>query len=145
MRGVNKVILVGILGHDPSTRYSPEGVAVTNISVATSESWNDKKTGQKVENTEWHRVVMYSKLAEIAKEFLTKGSKVYIEGKLKTSKYTGKDGTEKTSTNIIASEMQMLSPRSDKAPGKTKEEIEWANKSTNNLDVNAIQDDDIPF
>lgn len=110
MRGVNKVILVGNLGRDPETRYSQGGSAVTNFSIATSESWNDKNTGQKQERTEWHNIVCFARLAEIAGEYLSKGSKVYIEGKLTTSKYE-QDGVTRYSTKIQARELQMLDSR----------------------------------
>jgi single-strand DNA-binding protein len=107
-RGINKVILVGNLGNDPEVRYSQSGTAMTSISVATSESWKDKTSGEQQERTEWHRVKFFGRLAEIAGEYLKKGSQVYIEGKLRTDKYTDKAGVEKYSTDIIADEMQML-------------------------------------
>jgi single-strand DNA-binding protein len=106
-RGINKVILVGNLGNDPDVKYSQGGAAITTISVATSESWTDKQ-GQKQERTEWHRVKFFGRLAEIAGEYLKKGRQVYIEGSLRTDKYTGKDGVERYTTDIIANEMQML-------------------------------------
>lgn len=110
-RGVNKVIIVGNLGQDPEVRYMPSGGAVANITVATSESWNDKGTGEKKEQTEWHRIVLFGKLAEIAGEYLKKGSQVYIEGKLQTRKWTDKDGVERYTTEVVVSmggTMQML-------------------------------------
>lgn len=107
-RGVNKVILIGNLGADPEVRYMPSGGAVTTLRLATSESWKDQTTGQQQERTEWHRVVMYRRLAEIAGEYLKKGSKVYIEGSLRTRQWKGQDGTDRYSTEIIANEMQML-------------------------------------
>lgn len=110
-RGVNKVIIVGNLGQDPDVRYMPSGGAVANITVATSESWNDKSTGEKKEQTEWHRIVLFGKLAEIAGEYLKKGSQVYIEGKLQTRKWTDKDGVERYTTEVVVSmggTMQML-------------------------------------
>ena len=107
-RGINKVIIVGNLGNDPEVRYSQAGMAMTSISVATSESWKDKTTGEQQERTEWHRIKFFGKLAEIAGEYLKKGSHVYVEGKLRTDKYTDKAGVEKYSTDIIADEMQML-------------------------------------
>lgn len=110
-RGVNKVILVGNLGSDPETRYMPSGDAVTNISVATTESWKDKQTGEQKEKTEWHRVVMFRRLGEIAAEYLRKGSQVYIEGKLRTNKWKDRDGNDRYTTEIIADEMQMLGGR----------------------------------
>ncbi len=107
-RGINKVILVGNLGNDPDVKYSQGGSAITTISVATTEAWKDKQTGQQQERTEWHRVKFFGRLAEIAGEYLKKGRQVYIEGSLRTDKYTGKDGVERYTTDIIASEMQML-------------------------------------
>ena len=112
-RGVNKVILVGNLGNDPEVRYSQAGAAITNISVATSESWKDKQTGQPQERTEWHRVVFFNRLAEIAGEYLRKGSKVYLEGSLRTRKWQDKEGQDKYTTEIVAGEMQMLDSRGD--------------------------------
>lgn len=111
-RGVNKVILVGNLGADPETRYMPSGGAVTNINVATSDAWKDKQTGQPQERTEWHRVVFFNRLAEIAGEYLKKGSKVYVEGSLRTRKWQGQDGQDRYTTEIVANEMQMLDSRS---------------------------------
>ena len=110
-RGVNKVILVGNLGADPDTRYMPSGKAVTNIRVATSESWKDRTTGDMQERTEWHSVVMYDKLGEIAAEYLRKGSQVYIEGSLRTRKWQDKEGKDHYSTEIVANDMQMLGGR----------------------------------
>ena len=109
-RGVNKVILVGNLGADPETRYTPSGTAITTIRIATSEAWKDKTTGEQQERTEWHRVKFFSRLAEIAGEYLKKGSQVYIEGKLRTEEYE-KDGVKRYSTDVIADEMQMLGSR----------------------------------
>ncbi|MBL4567398.1 MAG: single-stranded DNA-binding protein [Porticoccus sp.] len=110
-RGINKVILVGNLGKDPEAKFMPNGNAVTNITVATSESWKDKQTGQQQERTEWHRVVFFNRLAEIASEYLKKGSKVYVEGSLRTRKWQGQDGQDRYTTEIVASEMQMLDSR----------------------------------
>jgi len=110
-RGVNKVIVVGNLGGDPETRYMPSGSAVTNFTVATNESWKDKQTGEQKERTEWHKVAMFNRLAEIAAEYLRKGSQVYIEGKLRTRKWQGQDGQDRYTTEIIADEMQMLGGR----------------------------------
>ncbi len=110
-RGINKVIIVGNLGGDPETRYMPSGAAVTNFTVATNESWKDKQTGEQKERTEWHRVAMFNRLAEIAAEYLRKGSQVYIEGKLRTRKWQGQDGQDRYTTEIIADEMQMLGGR----------------------------------
>ncbi|HNP35147.1 MAG TPA: single-stranded DNA-binding protein [Woeseiaceae bacterium] len=116
-RGINKVILVGNLGNDPETRYMPSGGAVTNISVATSESWKDKQTGEQKDRTEWHRVAMFNRLAEIAAEYLRKGSQVYIEGKIRTRKWQDKDGQDRYTTEIIADEMQMLGGRGGSGGG----------------------------
>jgi len=110
-RGINKVIIVGNLGNDPEMRYMPSGGAVTNVSVATSESWKDKQTGETKERTEWHRVVFYNRLAEIAGEYLRKGSKIYIEGSLRTRKWQDQSGADRYSTEIIGAEMQMLDSR----------------------------------
>ncbi len=110
-RGVNKVILIGNLGADPETRYLPSGGAVANVNIATSESWKDKQSGQMQERTEWHRVVFFNRLAEIVGEYLKKGSKVYIEGSLRTRKWQDKEGRDQYTTEIVASEMQMLDSR----------------------------------
>jgi single-strand DNA-binding protein len=114
-RGVNKVILVGNMGQDPETKFMPSGGAVTNVSIATSESWKDKTTGQPQERTEWHRVVFFNRLAEIAGEYLRKGSKVYVEGSLRTRKWQDQSGQDRYTTEIVASEMQMLDSRGDGA------------------------------
>lgn len=111
MRGVNKVIVVGTLGRDPEVKYMPSGGAITNVSVATSEQWKDKQTGEKKETTEWHRVVFFNRLAEIAGEYLRKGQQVYIEGSLRTRKWQGQDGQDRYTTEIVASDMQMLGGR----------------------------------
>ena len=110
MASVNKVILIGNLGRDPETRYMPDGGAVTNVSIATTDIWKDKN-GEKQEKTEWHRVVFFAKLAEIAGEYLKKGSQVYVEGRLQTRKWQDKDGQDKYSTEIVADRMQMLGSR----------------------------------
>ena len=110
-RGINKVILVGNIGKDPETRYMPNGKAVTNFSVATSESWTDRSSGDKQERTEWHNVVLFEKLAEIAAEYLRKGSQVYIEGSLRTRKWQDKEGKDRYTTEIVGREMQMLGGR----------------------------------
>ncbi|MDR7090681.1 MULTISPECIES: single-stranded DNA-binding protein [Cellvibrio] len=112
-RGINKVILIGNIGQDPEVKYMPSGGAVTNVSVATSETWKDKNTGQPQERTEWHRVVFFNRLGEIAGEYLKKGSKVYIEGSLRTRKWQAQDGTDRYTTEIVASEMQMLDGRGE--------------------------------
>ena len=150
MASVNKVILVGNLGRDPETRYMPDGAAITNASVATSFQWNDKASGEKKEETEWHRVVFRQKLAEIAGEYLKKGSQVYIEGRLRTRKWQDKDGQEKYTTEIIAERMQMLGarsgagePRSAPAESKAAEpKSAAAKKPAGKFDD---MEDDIPF
>jgi len=111
MASVNKVILVGNLGRDPETRYMPDGAAITNVSVATSFQWNDKASGEKKEETEWHRVVFRGKLAEVAGEYLKKGSQVYVEGRLRTRKWQDKEGQDRYTTEIVADSMQMLGSR----------------------------------
>lgn len=114
MSSVNKVIIIGNLGQDPTVRYSPDGGAICNISVATTESWKDKATGEKKESVEWHRVVLFNRLGEIAGEFLKKGRSVYIEGRLKTRKWTDKDtGADRYTTEIVADQMQMLGGKGD--------------------------------
>jgi single-strand DNA-binding protein len=110
-RGVNKVILVGNLGADPETRYMPSGGAVTNVRIATSDSWRDKASGEQRERTEWHRVVFFNRLAEISAEYLRKGSQIYVEGRIQTRKWQGQDGQDRYTTEIVASEMQMLGGR----------------------------------
>ncbi len=116
-RGVNKVILVGNLGGDPEVRYMPSGNAVTNVTLATSESWKDKQTGQMQDRTEWHRVVFFNRLAEVAGEYLRKGSKVYVEGSLRTRKWQDQSGQDRYTTEIVASDMQMLDGRGGEGGG----------------------------
>jgi single-strand DNA-binding protein len=126
MASINKVILVGNLGQDPEVKYMPSGGAVTNISIATTDSWKDKTTGEKKENTEWHRVVFFNRLAEIVGEYLRKGSQVYIEGNLRTRKWQDQSGADRYSTEIVAREMQMLGGRaggsSDFAPSQQSQQ-----------------------
>ena len=150
-RGINKVILVGNLGNDPETRYLPSGGAVTNISVATSDSWKDKQTGQPQERTEWHRIVFFNRLAEIAAEYLKKGSKVYLEGSLRTRKWQDKSGQDRYTTEIVAGEMQMLDSRGAGLDVAGFEQVRQESAEKNlshsekaNLTDN-ISDDDIPF
>jgi len=140
---VNKVILLGRLGKDPEVRYMPNGDAVCNFSLATSESWKDK-SGEKQEKTEWHNIVIYRKLAEIAGEYLKKGSQVYVEGKLQTRKWQTKDGQDRYTTEIIAHEMQMLGSKSGDTSGVTGETsgVKPVSKPAGNFDN---FDDDIPF
>ena len=154
-RGINKVILVGNLGKDPEIRYTPSGAAVANITLATSESWKDKQTGEQQDRTEWHRVVFFGRLAEIVGEYLKKGAQIYVEGKIKTDKYQDKEtGQDRYSTSIVGNEMQMLggrgsgssvsgddmnydqSPTAAKAPGGS---------STAPVGITDDFDDDIPF
>lgn len=149
-RGVNKVILIGNLGNDPETKYMPSGNAVTNITIATSESWKDKQTGQPVERTEWHRVVFFNRLAEIAGEYLRKGSKIYIEGSLRTRKWKDQQGVERYTTEIVASELQMLDSRTDgQSSGhqpRQQQAAPQANKSNPPPAPSPDDfDDDIPF
>ncbi|MCH2476972.1 MAG: single-stranded DNA-binding protein [Gammaproteobacteria bacterium] len=142
-RGINKVIVVGNLGADPDSRTMPSGNAVTNISVATSESWNDKETGEKQEKTEWHRVVFFGRLAEIASDYLKKGSQVYVEGKLQTRKWEDKEGNERWTTEIVANQMQMLGERMSQGTSN-QGNVTKQNTSSNEF-VDEEFDDDIPF
>ncbi len=157
-RGVNKVILVGNLGADPEVRYLPSGGAVTNITVATSESWKDKQSGQAQERTEWHRVVLFNRLAEIAGEYLRKGAKVYIEGSLRTRKWQDKNGQDKYTTEIVGSEMQMLDSKGGSAMGQAahaesggyasspqSSQADTASSYTANDVMHEPFDDEIPF
>lgn len=139
MRGVNKVIIVGTLGADPETRYTPGGTAIASIRIATNESWKDKQTGEQKERTEWHRVEFFGRLAEIAGEYLKKGSQVYIEGKLRTDEYE-KDGVKRWSTKIIADEMQMLGAKSEGGNRETP-----AKPRQPKLQQDEFEKDEIPF
>lgn len=145
-KGINKAIIIGNLGNDPEVKYLPNGGAVANITVATSETWKDKNTGEQKENTEWHRVVFFRRLAEIAGEYLKKGSKVYIEGKLQTRKWQDKDGNDRYTTEIVANEMQMLDGRSS---GSSKPDAHQQAKSNGYQPQSNIPDDwedeKIPF
>jgi single-strand DNA-binding protein len=146
-RGVNKVILIGNLGKDPEIRYSASGSAIANITVATSESWKDKQTGENVEKTEWHRVVFYQRLAEIAGEYLRKGSKVYLEGRLQTRKWQDKNsGQDRYTTEIIADNMQMLDSKGGSAGTSPSFEKPAAMSAMADA-APAMEsfDDDIPF
>lgn len=129
MASVNKVILVGNLGRDPETRYMPDGAAITNVSVATSFQWNDKASGEKKEETEWHRIVFRGKLAEIAGEYLKKGSQVYVEGRLRTRKWQDKDGQDRYTTEVVAERMQMLGSRAGAGEPRTEPRTEPAMES----------------
>lgn len=141
-RGINKVILIGNLGKDPETRFTPDGLAICNLTLATTESWKDRKTGEQQERTEWHRVVMYARLAEIASEYLHKGSKIYIEGKLRTSKWQDKSGNDRYTTEVMANELQMLDSRGSNTGGGAP-----AQRTTQKQPEPAAEtfDDDIPF
>ena len=143
-RGINKVILIGNLGKDPEVKYMPSGDPVTNITLATSETWKDKTSGENVEKTEWHRVVFFKRLAEIAGEYLKKGSKVYIEGRLQTRKWQGQDGQDRYTTEIIANEMQMLDSRGGSAPMSSSNN-QSAKQPAMASDGAPDFDDDIPF
>ena len=157
-RGVNKVILLGNLGADPETRYTASGSAVTNIRIATTESWRDKQSGETQERTEWHRVVFFSRLAEIAAEYLRKGRQVYIEGQIRTRKWQGQDGQDRYTTEIVASDMQMIGGRGEGGGGTEQpRERESAPEAARRDDESASPpaapksgpsddfDDDIPF
>ena len=151
MAGINKVILVGNLGAKPEVKYASNGNAISNLSVATSESWTDKSTGQKQERTEWHRVSLFGKLAEIAGQYLDKGSKVYVEGKLQTRKYTDKEGIERWTTDIVVSgfngTLQMLDRRDDSsssAPSEDTNEKVQTEPSITPVSKDEFEDD-IPF
>ena len=160
MASVNKVIVVGNLGRDPETRYMPSGDAMTNIAVATTDKWKDKATGEQKEATEWHRIAFFGKLAEIAGQYLKKGSQVYIEGKLRTRKWTDKDGIEKFTTEIIADSMQMLGSRQGMGGGAPMDEGGYGGGAPARAPAAAaparapakqapsmsnMEDDDIPF
>ena len=152
-RGVNKVILVGNCGQDPETRFMPSGGAVTNLSIATSESWKDKTSGEPQERTEWHRVVFFNRLAEIAGEYVKKGSKLYVEGSLRTRKWQGQDGQDRYTTEIVGSEMQMLDSRNSQGGYDASQQgvAQMSNQSSSPQPTpQAPQgmesfDDDIPF
>ncbi|XXK57973.1 single-stranded DNA-binding protein [Porticoccaceae bacterium nBUS_09] len=156
-RGVNKVIIVGNCGQDPETRFMPSGGAVTNLSIATSESWKDKTSGEPQERTEWHRVVFFNRLAEIAGEYVKKGSKLYVEGSLRTRKWQGQDGQDRYTTEIVASEMQMLDSRGSQggyeAPQQSQQPAAQSQQSSGGQQAPQQQasqgmdsfDDDIPF
>jgi single-strand DNA-binding protein len=159
-RGINKVILVGNLGADPETRYTPSGTAITNIRIATSESWKDKQTGEQQERTEWHRVEFFGRIAEIAGEYLKKGRQVYVEGKLRTDEYE-KDGIKRYSTKIIADEMQMLGGREgggegggsaagggerrERGPARGPQSAPAPRSAPAQAPADSFDDDEIPF
>ena len=151
-RGVNKVTLIGNLGNDPEVRYGASGNAVANVSLATTESWRDKDSGEQQEKTEWHRVVFFGKLAEIVAEYLKKGRQIYVEGRLQTNKWQDKEGNDRYTTQIVANEMQMLGsrddnssnqgdapPAADETPAKEKKQSASVESPMDDID------DDIPF
>ncbi|WP_038053294.1 single-stranded DNA-binding protein [Thioalkalivibrio sp. ALJ1] len=158
-RGVNKVILLGNLGADPEKRETPNGVTVTNLRLATSEQWTDKNSGEKRENTEWHRVVMFGRLADIAAQYLSKGSQVYVEGKIQTRKWQDQSGNDRYSTEIVANEMQLIGARGgsgggggfDQDPGYGGGSAyggggqQSGNRSPAPASGGAFDDDDVPF
>jgi len=150
-RGVNKVILIGNLGKDPEVRYMPSGGAVANVTIATSETWKDKQSGENQERTEWHNVVFFNRLAEIAGEYLKKGSKVYVEGSLRTRKWQDKNGQDRYTTEIVAAEMQMLDGRGAGAGGGMGGGRDTGSSAGSSYPKNESAapagdfDDDIPF
>jgi len=145
-RGVNKVILVGHLGRDPEVRYSANGAAIANVSVATSESWKDKTSGEAQERTEWHRVVFFGRLAEIVGEYLKKGSQVYVEGRLQTRKWQDKEGQDRYTTEIVANDMQMLGGRGGGDRGMGDSDTGGGGGGGKGSQVPPADfDDDIPF
>lgn len=155
-RGVNKVIIMGTLGQDPEVKYTPSGAAVCNLSVATSEQWKDKQTGEKKEQTEWHRIVLFGKVAEIAGEYLRKGSQAYFEGRLRTRKWTDQAGVEKYTTEIVVNvggTMQLIGGKkeSDATGGNHQQQSEWGkpqqpgNKPSKQPPNSPPMEDDIPF
>ena len=157
-RGINKVILVGNLGADPETRYTASGSAVTNISLATTDSWRDKASGEQQERTEWHRVVFFNRLAEIAGEYLRKGRQVYVEGRLQTRKWQDQNGQDRYTTEIVANEMQMLGGRDEgmgaPAPRSSGQSSGFRDRNTGGAQPQAVaepqgapefEDDAIPF
>ncbi|ROR34854.1 single-stranded DNA-binding protein [Inmirania thermothiophila] len=143
-RGVNKVILIGNLGADPEVRYMPSGGAVANVRLATTDSWRDRQTGEQQEHTEWHNVVFFGKLAEIAGEYLRKGAKIYVEGRLRTRKWQDREGRDRYTTEIVANEMQMLDSRGGGSAGFDRPEAEPAGRAAPAADDGDL-DDDIPF
>ena len=155
-RGINKVILIGNLGNDPEVRYTPSGTAVANVTIATNESWKDRNTGERQERTEWHRVVFFSRLAEIVEQYLKKGSKVFVEGRLQTRSWE-QDGVKRYTTEIIANDMQMLDSRGDAGGGGSFEQRQPAAAAGGEQQEKAaasqdqpsgfdnFDDDDIPF
>ncbi|MGH8224756.1 MAG: single-stranded DNA-binding protein [Gammaproteobacteria bacterium] len=146
-RGVNKAILIGNLGADPEVRYTQGGKAVANLRIATSERWKDKQSGEQQERTEWHRVVLFGKLGEIAGEYLKKGSQVYLEGRIQTRKWQSQDGADHYTTEIVANEMQMLGGRGEGGGSAPRAPADDGHDNSAGPDASggALEDDDIPF
>lgn len=147
-KGINKVILIGAIGQDPETKFTAVGAAVTNLTLATSESWKDKQSGEMQERTEWHRVVFFNRLAEVAGEYLKKGSKVYIEGKLQTRKWQDQSGQDRYTTEIVANEMQMLDSRQNNNQSQSsgyQSQMQNAKTLHSTKNKKDVFDDDIPF
>jgi len=142
---VNKVILIGNLGNDPEVRYMPSGSPVATLSIATSSSWKDRDSGERQTRTEWHRVVLFNKLGEIAGEYLKKGSKIFVEGELRTRKWQDKSGQDRYTTEIVANEMQMLDSRGGSAGGYNDNSNTGSSKEPENMSSRNEFDDDIPF
>ena len=145
MAGVNKAILIGRLGRDPEVRYTPDGTAVANFSIATSDEWTDKASGEKKERTEWHRIVVFRRLAEICGEYLSKGRQVYIEGKLQTREWQDKEGNKRTTTEIVAFQMQMLGSRGSNQSSGPSSYKAPSESSASDSSYPAPEEDDIPF
>lgn len=151
-RGVNKVILLGNLGADPEKRETPAGLTITSLRIATTEQWTDKQTGEKRDNTEWHRVVLFGRLGEIAAQYLNKGSQVYIEGRIQTRKWQDKEGQDRYTTEIVANEMQLIGGRGGASGGESGDrgrdpgpQEEWNAPRSQAPSGRSIQDDDVPF
>jgi len=146
-RGINRVCIMGNLGRDPDGKAMPNGKAITTVSLATSESWKDKETGEEVKKTEWHRVVMFGKLAEIAAQWLKTGDKIHVEGKLQTRKWQAEDGTDRYTTEIVAHEMQMIGGNNDSSKGQGSQAAQYkaTGQATPPVTPTEQFDDDIPF
>ncbi len=145
MAGVNKAILIGNLGRDPEMRYTPEGLAIANFSIATSEEWKDKNTGDKRERTEWHRIVAFGRLGEICGEYLSKGKKVYIEGRIQTRDWEDKEGTKRYTTEIVAAQMQMLDPKGSVDRSRSNAASSMPDMPETTGAESEFKEDDIPF
>lgn len=143
-KGINKAIIIGNLGADPDVRFTPSGSAVANLSIATNERWKDKQTGEVKEKTEWHRVVLFGKLGEIARDYLRKGSQIFVEGRIQTRKWQGQDGQDRYTTEIVARDMQMLGGASP-GPRQEQQRSEAAPETAGEPAGESLQDDDIPF